>query len=225
VTALLILLPLLSAEKRPPQPSPLEAYVKEALGRPAAAARKPVSSGSLWSPAAPLGDLGRDLRASQVDDLVTILVSERATAIAKGTTKSARKTSANSAISAWAGTSAVQIPQLKNLAGFTGDSSLDGQATTSRESTLTATLAGRVTHVLPNGYLVVEAAKDTLVNSERQMITVRGIVRPADLAPGNFVRSDRLAQLEVKINGKGVVEDSIRRPNLIWRMILGLLPF
>ncbi|MBI3470928.1 MAG: flagellar basal body L-ring protein FlgH, partial [Candidatus Solibacter usitatus] len=36
---------------------------------------------------------------------------------------------------------------------------------------------------------------------------------------------DRLAQLEVRINGKGVVEDSIRRPNRLYRILMGLLPF
>jgi flagellar L-ring protein precursor FlgH len=90
---------------------------------------------------------------------------------------------------------------------------------------LTTTLAARVTHVLPNGYLVVEGAKDIQVNSEHQSVTVRGMVRPADLSPGNVVRSDRLAQLEVHINGKGVVNDAVRRPFFLYRLLLGLLPF
>jgi flagellar L-ring protein precursor FlgH len=51
------------------------------------------------------------------------------------------------------------------------------------------------------------------------------MVRPADLSPGNVVRSDRLAQLEVRINGKGIVNDAVRRPFLLYRILLGLLPF
>ena len=35
----------------------------------------------------------------------------------------------------------------------------------------------------------------------------------------------RLAQLELRINGKGVVNDAIRRPNFLYRFLLGLLPF
>ena len=79
--------------------------------------------------------------------------------------------------------------------------------------------------MLPNGYLVVEGAKDIQVNSEHQTVIVRGMVRPADLSPGNVVRSDRLAQLEVRINGKGIVNDAVRRPFLLYRILLGLLPF
>jgi len=31
--------------------------------------------------------------------------------------------------------------------------------------------------------------------------------------------------MEVRVNGKGVVEDAIRRPNFLYRLVLGLLPF
>ncbi len=91
--------------------------------------------------------------------------------------------------------------------------------------TLTTTLTARVTHVLPNGYLVVEGSKDIQINSEHQAITVRGVVRPTDLTPGNVVRSDHLAQMEIRLNGKGVVNDAVRRPFILYRLLMGLLPF
>jgi flagellar L-ring protein precursor FlgH len=78
---------------------------------------------------------------------------------------------------------------------------------------------------LPNGGLLVEATKDIQINSERQTITVRGIVRPADIDPTNSVQSNRLGDIEVRVNGKGVVGDSIRRPNFLYRLLLGILPF
>jgi flagellar L-ring protein precursor FlgH len=82
-----------------------------------------------------------------------------------------------------------------------------------------------VTDVLPNGYLVVEGVKRVQVNSENQIITIRGVVRPFDLDLTNSVASDRIAQMEVQVNGKGVVGDSIHRPFFLYRILLGLLPF
>jgi flagellar L-ring protein precursor FlgH len=102
---------------------------------------------------------------------------------------------------------------------------LNGQGTTSRTTTITTTLTARVVRVLPNGALVIEAARDLSINSERQTIAVRGVVRPADIDTTNSVQSTRVAQLEVRINGKGVVGDAIRRPNILYRLLLGLLPF
>ena len=82
-----------------------------------------------------------------------------------------------------------------------------------------------MTHVLPNGYLVLEGTKDVQVNSEFQQISLRGIIRPIDLDPTNTVISTSIAQMELKINGKGVVGDAIRRPNAVYRFLMGLLPF
>ena len=133
----------------------------------------------------------------------------------------------------WTKTSSVTISlvserhttRLDVSAGASGQSSLDGQGTTSRQTTMTTTLTARVTQVLPNGNLVLSGSKDVQVNSEHQEVLVRGVIRPIDLSPDNQVGSDRLAQLEVRINGKGVVNDAVRRPFVLYRLLLGLLPF
>jgi flagellar L-ring protein precursor FlgH len=169
-------------------------------------------------------DLARDLKANRVDDVVTVVVAESASAVATGATKTSRKSSINSSITALAGQKSPTGAAV-NLAAMTGDNELDGSGTTSRTTTLTTSLTARVTHVLPNGFLVVEGFKEVQINSEWQTVTVRGIVRPADLGPDNSVVSQRLAQLEVKLDGKGVVNDAIRRPGLLYRLLMGILPF
>jgi flagellar L-ring protein precursor FlgH len=210
-------------DAKPEKQSPLQRFIAEAVGR-SADAPSSATPGSIWSPSARLADAARDLRASQVDDLVTILVAERASAVAKGATKSSRASSAKNSVSALGGLTKSSGP-LANLVGLAGESQLSGEGSTSRETVLSTTLSARVTHVLPNGALVVEGAKDVQVNSEHQVVVVRGVIRPEDLSPGNVVRSDRVAHLEVRINGKGVVGDAVRRPFFLYRVLLGLLPF
>ncbi len=203
------------------KPTALDQYIEDARRR---GTESLASPGSLYSPTSRFGDLVRDLRSAQVDDLVTILVSDRASALAKGTTNSNRKSSASAGITAAAGVLPA-ASALANLASLKGDQQLQGQGQTTRETVLTATVSARVTHVLPNGYLVLEGVKEVVVNSERQLVMVRGVARWNDVGPGNTLRSDRLANLEVKIQGKGVVDDAIRRPHFLYRLLLGLLPF
>jgi len=213
-----------SASKKPAaQGSALERYIQEAGGQ-ASEEAAPSSPGSVWSGSARLSDLARDLRASQVNDLITVLVVERASAVAKGSTKSARASSASNSIGALAGLTRAAGP-LANLASLSGDTQLSGEGSTSRETVLNTTLSARVTQVLPNGAMVVEGTKTVQVNAEQQTVTVRGVVRPSDLSPGNVVPTDRLAYLEIRINGKGVVGDAVRRPFFLYRLLLGLLPF
>ncbi len=205
-------------------PSPLDAYVQEAAERAARSAALETAPGSVWQPGAALANLAADLKACQVDDLVTIVVREQASAVAKGTTKSSRSSAANYSVGAVFGKTNPAGP-LANMLSTNGTQALAGEGATTRETVLTTTLSARVAAVLPNGYLMLEGIKNVAVNSENQIVTVRGVARPFDIAPGNMVASDRLAQLEVRINGKGVVGDSVRRPFFLYRLLLGLLPF
>ena len=224
ISFLLISGVLLAAEKKPAVPvqSPLDRYVTDARARSAAA---PVATpGGIWAPGSRVADAARDLKASQIDDMITVLVVESASAVAKGTTKTARTSSTKNSVSALAGITKAAGPWA-NLTGLSGDTQLSGQGTTSRDIVISTTLTARVSGVLPNGAMLVEATKDIEINSERQTITVRGVVRPADIASDNTVRSDRLGQLELRVNGKGVVGDAIKRPFILYRILLGLLPF
>jgi flagellar L-ring protein precursor FlgH len=207
---------------KPPEPSALERYVAEATA--AARANNDASPGSLWSSAALFTDLARDLRASRVNDMVTVLVAENASAVSTGNVQTSRVSSATASITALGGATKA-AGALANLLGTSGDQELKGAGTIGRTTVISTTLGTRVVHVLPNGYLVVEGVKEIRVSSEQQVITVRGVVRPADLGPNNVVQSDLIAQLEVSVNGKGVVGDSIRRPFILYRLLMGVLPF
>jgi flagellar L-ring protein precursor FlgH len=216
---------LASAAKRKQPPdttTPLDHYVSEALARSAEAAS--CTPGSTYSAGSRLADAARDARASQLDDLLTIVVAEQASAVTTGTTKTQRTSSTKNSVTALAGVTKATSP-LANLAGVSGDTQLNGQGTTSRVTTLSTTLTARVAAVLPGGALLVEGSKDVQINGERQTITVRGVVRPADIDATNSVQSNRLGQLEVHVNGKGVIGDAIRRPFFLYRLLLGLLPF
>ena len=213
---------LLHAANKPAEVSPLDRYIEEAMGRDGG--RQQMAPGSIYSDTALFGDLSRDLRAFRVDDIVTVLVVERASATASGSVDTSRSSAANASISALAGPTRAAGP-LSSLAGLQSDRKLKGEGATSRETFLSTTLSGRVTHVLPNGYLVVEALKSIQVNAESQIVRVRGIARPADLLSDNVIRSDRLGQLELSVNGKGVIGDAVRRPSFLYRLLLGILPF
>ncbi len=223
---LLVLCLMASAAKKKkenvPSQSPLDRYVTESAARSAAAPA--ATPGAIWLAGSRLADSARDVRASQVDDVLTIVVAEQASAVTSGNVKTQRTSSSKNSVAALAGLTKATGP-LANLANLSGDTQLDGQGTTSRSTTLSTTLTARITHVLPNGGLVVEASKDIQINAERQLITVRGVVRPADIDPTNSVQSNRLAELEVRVNGKGVVGDAIKRPFILYRLLLGLLPF
>src|ERR1035437_7565066 len=148
------------AKKKPVQPppaTPLDRYVSEAEARSAEASA--ATPGSAWVAGSRLADAARDVRASQVDDVLTVVVAEQASAVSTGNTKTQRASSTQNSIAALAGITKA-TGALANLANIAGNTQINGQGTTSRTTTLSTTLTARVTHVLPNGGLLVEATKD-----------------------------------------------------------------
>jgi len=213
------------AGKKPPSPPPqpsLDDYAQEVIRRSHQTSN--TSPGSLFVSNGRLADGVRDVRASQVYDLVTIVVLDNSSATSTGVTNTARKSSVNASITSLAGPKSV-TGALANLANASNNTQLQGQGTTSRGTTLSTTMTAEVTAVLPNGNLVVQGEKEILVNSEKQVITLRGIVRPEDISPINTVPSGSVARIQILVNGKGVVNDAVKRPFVLYRLLLGLLPF
>ncbi len=180
------------------------------------------SPGSLYTPTGRLADFTRDLRAADVGDIVTIVVNDTASALANGATNTSRKSSVNAGIASIVG---ISDPHLQNLLNTANNQQLQGTGQTSRNMTITTTISARVIQVTPNGSMLVEGVKDVGVNSEKQNITVKGLIRPADLTTSNTIASNQVANLSIQVNGKGVVGDAIRRPHFLYRLIMGLLPF
>ena len=208
-------------QPKEPEKTALEKYVEYAHQTAIASAANP---GSLLAGPVAFTDISSDLRARDINDIVTIIVSEQASAVSTGLTKTQRASSANAGITSAAGPLAVP-GRLADLITVNGNNQLNGQGTTSRTTTLTTTITARVVDVLPNGFLVIEGSKTVLVNSENQIVTVRGVVRPYDLSRANTVASGNVAEMELKINGRGVVDDAVHRPNRLYRILLGALPF
>src|ERR1700730_2704071 len=103
-----------SKKKSGPEPSPLDKYIGDAYkdySSPEAAH----PAGSIWSQNALFSNLGMDLKATRVDDLVTIVVHETFSAVATGNVKTQRQSTAQSNIAAVAGITKATGP-LANLA-------------------------------------------------------------------------------------------------------------
>ena len=205
----------------PPEPSPIDLLL-------AAPANQPIpyepTMGSTFGPDFPLIDIASDVHARRNGDLVTVTVLDQASATSAGVTTTQRSSQANSSISALLGPKSPKNA-LNNLLTSKTQTQLNGQGTTSRQTTVSTTVSTRVIRVLPNGDLIIEGSKLIAINSESQTVTIRGIVRQVDLGPTNTVSSNQLEDLELRINGRGVVNDAIHRPNFLYRLLLGILPF
>ncbi|HTC75599.1 MAG TPA: flagellar basal body L-ring protein FlgH [Edaphobacter sp.] len=180
--------------------------------------------GSVWTDSGRLTRMATDVRAMRPHDLISVVVSENLAASTDGTVKNSRASNASSTVSALFGTLHAGNA-LQNLVNQTSSSGLNAQGTSATNSSLSTTFGGQVIEVLPNGMLVVEAARQVEFSQQTQTIILRGLVRPEDISQQNQVLSTAISSLELEVRGKGIINDYTHRQNALVRLLQKVLIF
>lgn len=182
------------------------------------------STGAIWTDAGRLTRMSTDVRAMRPHDLISVVVSESLAASTDGTVKNSRASNANSSISGLIGT-LHGGNALQNLVSQTSSAGLNAQGTSATNSSLSTTFGGQVVEVLPNGMLVIEAARQVEFSQQTQTIVLRGLVRPEDISQQNQVLSTAISSMELQVRGKGIVNDYRHRQNPLVRLLERILVF
>ena len=182
------------------------------------------SPGAIWTDAGRLTRMSTDVRAMRPHDLISVVVSESLAASTDGTVKNSRASNANSGISGLIGTLHAGNA-LQNLVNQNSASGLNAQGASATNSSLTTTFGGQVVEVLPNGMLVIEAARQVEFSQQTQTIVLRGLVRPEDISQQNQVLSTAISSMELQVRGKGIVNDYTHRQNALVRLMEKVLIF
>ncbi len=169
----------------------------------------PKTTGSLWTEAR--GGMFGDNKGRTVGDIVTVVISESASASKEATTSTDRTSSMSAGVSALFGLerSIGRATDLdpSALMDATTTNGFAGSGKTARKENLVATLTTQVVEVLPNGNLRIAGNKTVTVNNEMQIVKLSGIVRSSDITPGNLIDSASILNARIAYVGKGVISD------------------
>ena len=137
-----------------------------------------------------------DKKARDVGDILTIIISESTTQ----TATKARTNEKEGSVNLNAGTGIFHFLAAASASGSDSFSAAGSARDTSRFS-------GRITvtvvEVLPNDNMIVEGTQSIWQNKDEHKITLRGIVRRADVTSNNTVPSTKVADATVRFDGKG----------------------
>ncbi|MCK5541265.1 MAG: flagellar basal body L-ring protein FlgH [Desulfobacterales bacterium] len=170
-----------------------------------------------------------DTKACMVGDTVVVDIMEISSSSMKVSTESSRKTGINIGVSSMFGKLAklaerYKIADTNKLLGTKYESNLEGEAESDRTGQVTASIAARVTEILPNGNLSLFGRRAIKANNETQYIVVSGVIRPGDISADNRVKSIALADSRIEYYGEGVLADK-QRPGWGVRLFDNLWPF
>ncbi len=188
------------APKRDDYDQVLERYLQ-------AARAVPATADNMWA-----AGLFSDLRARRVNDLVTVRVVENITASGSADSALDKKSNAAASVTKLFGAE-TKFPgwlDPTSLAALGTNTGFTGSGATNRAGSLSAVITARVVEVLPNNDLVLEGIREVDINGDRQFIVLTGIVRAADVGPGNVVPSTAVGQMQIRYFGKGLIKDNLK---------------
>lgn len=181
-------------------------------------------SGSLWR--RNNASMFSDRKAKNIGDIVTVLISERASASKEASTQTDRATNMSASIPNFFGLEQSDLSpiDLENLVNAEFTNGFDGNGTTTRKEDLTASLSTQVIDRYPNGQLKIRGGKEVMVNNEVQVIYLTGIIRPVDITAANTVNSDKILNARISYTGKGAISDK-QKPGWMMRTLDNIWPF
>jgi flagellar L-ring protein precursor FlgH len=177
---------------------------------------------SLWRDNSQFSKMYSDPRARNINDIVTIQISETSTASNKAGLTTTKKTEVSMGIDNFLGLEKQLGDKMgedfdsTSMFGGKTNNSTQGEGESTRETSLSTYISARVIDVMPNGNMVIEAKKEVMVNKEKQIAVLTGIIRARDISYDNIIASNKIADMQIKFSGKGPVSEQARRGWLSW---------
>lgn len=172
------------------------------------------SQGSLFGQ----GDnpLFADHKAMHVHDIVTVVISETAQSSSSKTKKLAEtdvSALGGGVFSAGAGAGGTAAGAIRTLnrgtdIGFTSNSSssFDGSGTAGHNNTFSTTVSARVVKILTNGNYFITGRREILVDGEKQIIQLSGVIRPFDINQDNQINSAQMSDAKIMYKTEGDIK-------------------
>ena len=186
--------------------------------------------GSLFSN----GDnLFSDKKAMKVNDIVTVLITEevKASSSGKKQTSSSMSTPLMGAnmlingINHVANVTGLPNPGLNVLPdNLASTRNFQGQGSNTREDKFTATVTARIIKVLKNGNYFIAGSREVLINGEKNIIRVAGVIRASDIDATNTIDSKYISDAKIEYKTEGEIERATEK-NWFVKFLDAVSPF
>lgn len=172
----------------------------------------------------------KDLRASEVGDVVTVEINIEDEAKLNNSSSQSRNSGLSANLNNVLGFQS-QLTKLlpgeqtgQGLLSTSSNDTTGGNGTIERKETVKLKIAAVITQVLPNGNLVIHGRQETSINFEVRELQVAGVIRPEDITSNNVINYEKIAEARVSYGGRGTISD-LQRPRWGTEVVDVLMPF
>ena len=159
-----------------------------------------------------------DKKAMNVNDLVTVVIQESTSQSTQANRSSSKNNTSN--LSGGTLTAGGQLANVANNIsnysniGFQTNSRANytGTGAQTRNESFNTTVSTRVIKILSNGNYFIEGSRELLINGEKQIIQLSGVIRPYDIGQDNTIDSRYIADAKILYKTEGDVATSTKKP-------------
>jgi flagellar L-ring protein precursor FlgH len=155
-----------------------------------------------------------------VNDIVTVIISETAKSSNSGSKQLSESdnTSLGGGVFSTAATNGFVNKQINTLNGYTdigfkanSTSSFKGQGSATKDATFTTTISARIVKVLKNGNYFISGKREILIDDQKQIIQLSGVIRPYDIDQYNNINSTQISDAKILYKTQGDMDRATKQ--------------
>ncbi len=174
-----------------------------------------------------------DHKAMHVNDIVTVLISE--TAQSSNTGAKSLSSTDSSALGGGAftstGANSTMVDAANKLNGYSSigfesdsSSSFQGAGSATKDASFTTKVSARIVKILSNGNYFVSGKREILIDDQKQVIQISGVIRPYDIDQYNNIDSAKMSDAKILYKTEGDMDRATKQG---WgtKMVQAIWPF
>jgi flagellar L-ring protein precursor FlgH len=154
-----------------------------------------------------------DLKAMNPNDIVTVVISESIAQSSAGEKTITENNSDKLGAGVFSGVGGTLLNQAGQIGFESGSTnSYKGSGKNSRNESFTTTISARIIKILKNGNYFIAGNRELLVNGEKQIIQISGVIRPYDIDQKNTIDSKYIADAKILYKTEGEIDRATEKP-------------
>ena len=167
-----------------------------------------------------------DRKAMRVNDIVTVVISETAKSSNVGAKKLSKSDEtalgggmfSTGGATTGTGANGSVNSTIGKLNGFTNagfntntKNSFAGSGTATKDASFTTTVSARIVKVMQNGNYFVSGKREILIDDQKQVIQISGVIRPYDIDQFNRINSASMSEAKILYKTEGDVDRATKQ--------------
>ncbi len=161
-----------------------------------------------------------DHKAMHVSDIVTVVISETAKSSNTGSKQLSENDTSTlgGGLFSSTGVNSAVNSKIADVNGFsnvgfnsTSNSAYKGSGSATKDASFTTTISARIVKILKNGNYYISGKREILIDDQKQIVQLNGVIRPYDIDQYNKINSSQISDAKILYKTEGDMDRATKQ--------------